>query len=88
MSGTRVSVISAPLIAPIPRPMKRISGTTRKAYSSLAPSIMVAEATLVSAIIEAMERSTPPAITTTVWAAAANPKGSAALASEPNPAGP
>ena len=39
--------------------------------------------TLVSAIIEAIERSMPPAMTTIVWAAAAKAKGSAARASEP-----
>ena len=39
--------------------------------------------TLVSAIIEATERSMPPAMTTTVWAAVAKAKGSAARASEP-----
>ena len=51
--------------------MASTNGTTNSAYSSLAPSIMAAAVTLVSAIIEATDRSMPPAITTIVCAATA-----------------
>ena len=88
MSGTRVMTISAPLIAPRTRPRRSTSGTTRSANSSLAPAIRTAAVTLVSAIIEAIERSMPPAMTTTVCAATANAKGSAARTSDPMPAAP
>ena len=88
MSGTRVMTISAPLIAPSTRPRRRVSATATMANSGLAPSISTAAVTLVSAIIEAMERSMPPAITTTVWAATAKAKGRAALSSAAMPAGP
>jgi hypothetical protein len=88
MSGTRVSTMSAPLMAPNKRPRARMSGTTRIANSSLAPSIRTAAVTLVSAIIDAIDRSTPPAMTTMVCAAAANAKGRAARASDPKPAVP
>ena len=58
------------------------------ANSGLAPSISTAAVTLVSAIIEAIERSMPPAITTTVWAATAKANGSAAETRPTMPAEP
>ena len=49
--------------------------TTATPNSSLWPFIRVAETTLVSAIIEPIERSMPPAITTMAWATAARTSG-------------
>ncbi len=72
MSGTRVMTMRIPLIAPRRRPSRSTSGTTRIANSSLAPAINLAAVTLVSAIIDAIERSMPPPITTMVCAATAN----------------
>ena len=71
MSGTRVTTIRMPLSAPSARPISSTRGTMTSAASSLAPSIARAAVTLVSAIIEAIERSMPPAITTTACAAVA-----------------
>ena len=88
MSGTRVITMSAPLIAPSTRPISSTKAPPRFANSSLLPSMRVAAVTLVSAIIEAIDRSTPPAITTIAWPAAAKAKGSAARTSEPKPAAP
>ena len=61
--------------------------TATTANSSLAPFISAAAVTFVNAIIEPTDRSMPPAMTTTVWAAAANATGSAARASESRPFG-
>ena len=52
MSGTRVTTIRMPLTAPSASPIASTKGTTNSAYSSLAPSIMEAAVTLVSAIID------------------------------------
>ncbi len=71
MSGTRVTTIRMPLSAPSANPIASTKGTTKSAYSSLAPAIMEAAVTLVSAIIAATDRSMPPAMTTTVCAATA-----------------
>ncbi|ESX05065.1 hypothetical protein X768_28580 [Mesorhizobium sp. LSJC265A00] len=51
--------------------MASTKGTTNSAYSSLAPFIIDAAVTLVSAIMAATDRSMPPAMTTTVCAATA-----------------
>ena len=88
ISGTRVMTIRAPLIAPRTTPRRRTTGTTTIANSSLAPSIITAAVTLVSAIIEAIDRSMPPAMTIEAWAAAAKAKGSTASVSDPKPAAP
>ena len=71
ISGTRVTTIRMPLTAPSTSPMASTNGTTKSAYSSLAPFIIEAAVTLVSAIMAATERSMPPAMTTIVWAATA-----------------
>ena len=63
--------------------MTSTKGTTSKAYSSLAPFINDAAVTLVNAIMEATDRSMPPAMTTMVCAATAKAKGRTARASEP-----
>ncbi len=54
--------------------------TMTTANSSLWPFIVSAATTLVSAIIDAIERSIPPAMTMTACATAANASGSTALA--------
>ena len=60
-----------PFSAPSTSPIASTKGTTKSAYSSLAPFIIEAAVTLVNAIMAATERSMPPAMTTTVWAATA-----------------
>ena len=71
MSGTRVMTMRKPLNAPRQKPSPSTSGMTTNANSSLAPLISTAAVTLVTAIIEAIERSMPPAITTIACAATA-----------------
>ncbi len=86
MSGTRVRTTSAPLTTPRTSPRRMTSSTTRTAASSLLSPISVAAVTLVRAIIEATDRSMPPAMTTMAWPMATSAMGSAALASDSIPA--
>ena len=88
MSGTRVTTTSTPLTAPSPSPSSSVPMTTTIANSSLWPFIRVADTTLVSAIIEPMDRSMPPARTTTAWATAASASGSTEMPSPCTPATP
>ena len=88
MSGTRVATTSAPLTAPSRRPRSSTPMTTTTPNSSLWPFIRVAATTLVSAIIEPIERSIPPAITTTACATAAKARGSTEIARPWTPAAP
>ena len=75
MSGTRVTITRPPLTAPSTIPRPSTSSTTTMANSSLWPFIIVAETTLVSAIIDPIERSIPPLITTMACATAASARG-------------
>ena len=54
--------------------------TTTTPNSSLWPSIWEAATTLVRAIIEPIDRSIPPEMTTMAWATAASASGSTAIA--------
>ena len=81
-SGTRDSTIDSPLIAPTTPPVTNTSAARASERSKLAFSIVLAARTLQTAIIEPMERSMPPEITTIDWAAAAKASGSAAIATD------
>ena len=85
ISGTRVTTIRVPLMAPIAAPRSKTHSTTRADWPSLAPSISRAAVTLHTAIIEARDRSMPPAITTTAMPRVAKAKGKAARPSESRP---
>ena len=80
MSGTLVRTTRAPLIAPSTRPRASTDRTTTTPHSSLWPFIAVAQTTLVRAIIDPIERSIPPPMTTTAWATAASASGSPPMA--------
>ena len=88
MSGTRVMTTRPPLMTPSTTPSARVAATATMPNSSLAPVMSTAAVTFVSAIIEPIDRSMPPAMTTTAWATAAKATGSAARASESSPAAP
>ena len=88
MSGTRVKTMTAPLIAPRISPRTRTARTTTTPNSSGWPFIWTAAITLVSAIIEPIERSIPPPITQIAWATAASASGSAEIARAWAPATP
>ena len=85
MSGTRVTTISAPLIAPMATPTPRTASTIRPDCPPLAPSISTAPVTLATDIMAAMDRSIPPAITTIAMprVASANGKADRARLSKP-----
>ena len=80
MSGTLVRTTRAPLTAPSTRPRASTPTTTTTPNSSLWPFICVAQTTLVSAIIDPMERSIPPPMTTTACATAASASGNPPIA--------
>ena len=72
MSGTRVTTIRMPLTAPSAKPMQQHERhDEQRDIPRWRPSIIAAAVTLVSAIIEATDRSMPPAMTTMVCAATA-----------------
>ena len=75
MSGTRVMTTRAPLVVPITTPRSNTPTTTPTPNASLWPSIRLAAMTLVSAMTEPIDKSSPPAMTTTAWATAANARG-------------
>ena len=75
MSGTLVKTTRAPLIKPRVRPRTSTITTTPMPNCSLWPFIMVAHTTLVSAIIDPIERSIPPLMTMTACATAASASG-------------
>ena len=81
MSGTLVMTTRPPLTAPRARPRSSTPTTTTMPNSSLWPCISEAAITLVSAIIEPIDRSMPPEMTTMAWATAASASGSTELPS-------
>ena len=80
MSATRVQTMRTPLTAPRNMPSASTPMATPTPISSLRPSIWVAATMLVSAIIEAIDRSMPPEMTTMVWATVAKASGSTLMA--------
>ena len=80
MSGTRVTTTRLPLIAPRTRPRTSTPTTTAMPNSSLWPFIREAATTLVRAIIEPIDRSIPPEITTIAWPTAASASGRTEIA--------
>ena len=80
MSGTRVMTTRAPLMMPRIRPRTRTPRTTGTANASGWSFMSTAAVTLVSAIIEPIDRSMPPEMTTMAWATAAIASGSAPMA--------
>ena len=80
MSGTRVRTTRPPLTAPSTRPRTSAPRTTATPNSSDWPFIRTAATTLTSAIIEPIERSIPPEMTTIACATAASARGSTEIA--------
>ena len=80
MSGTRVRTIRLPLTAPSATPRRSTPRTTATPNSSDWPFMRTAATTLISAIIEPIERSIPPAMTTMAWATAASARGRTEIA--------
>ena len=81
MSGTRVTTMSDPLIAPRTQAHQEDAEHDDDARTaSLWPFIRTADVTLVRAMIEPTDRSIPPEITTIAWATAANAMGRAPIA--------
>ncbi len=81
-SGMREKTTIRPLIAPWAAPATMISTASNKDSPKLAFSIVAAARTLETAMTEPIDRSMPPATTTTVCAAAANASGRAPMASD------
>ena len=80
MSGTRVITTRAPLMPPRMSPRTRTPRTTGMAKASDWSFMRSAAVTLVRAIIEPIERSMPPEMTTMAWATAAMASGMAPTA--------
>ena len=80
MSGTRVTTMSDPLIAPTTSPSSEHAEDDEDGDAVALAFIRTAAVTLVSAIIEATDRSMPPEMTTIAWATAANATGSTPIA--------
>ncbi len=83
MSGTRESDDGVPLMAPMTTPRPRTTATAGTPHSSLAPSMRRAATTLVSAIIEPIDRSTPPVRTATSGRPRRDAQGRTAIARLP-----
>ena len=81
-SGTREKTTMRPFTAPIAAPARRTATARSRDCSKHAFSIVRAARTLATAIMDPIERSIPPAITTTACAAAAKASGSAPIASD------
>ena len=80
MSGTRVMTTSVPLMMPRMMPRTSTPRTTGIANASDWSFIRSAAVTLVRAIIEPIDRSMPPEMTTMACATAANASGMAPTA--------
>ena len=75
MSGTLVTTMRPPLMAPTASPSRRTPTTTATPNASPWPFIKTADVTLARAITDPTERSIPPEMTTIAWATAANAIG-------------
>ena len=71
MSGTRVTTMRMPLSAPSAKPSASTNGNDEQREFFAGAVHQHAAVTLVTAIIDATERSMPPAMTTIVCAATA-----------------
>ena len=80
MSGTRVTTMSEPLIAPRGRPQHQDAEDEDDAELLALALHEGGRVTPVSDMIEATDRSIPPAMTMIAWATAANASGSTQIA--------